>query len=127
MLQKISCAIEKRFELFGLVNDENREIYLFSSHQLLMLLINLIRMNEKYEIDSSTLCKLYYAFMSQGRYSSTSSLNSVRINVQIQFDNAQNSENTYTITVIASDILNSCVQVGDEYYFEFVKYRIQHY
>lgn len=44
MLQKVSCAIVKRFELFGLVNDENREIYLFGSHQLLMLLINLISM-----------------------------------------------------------------------------------
>lgn len=32
MLQKVSCAIVKRFELFGLVNDENREIYLFGSH-----------------------------------------------------------------------------------------------
>lgn len=42
MLQKISYAIIKRFELFGLVNDENREIYLFGSYQLLMLLINLI-------------------------------------------------------------------------------------
>lgn len=44
MLHKVSCAIVKRFELFGLVNDENREIYLFGSHQLLMLLINLISM-----------------------------------------------------------------------------------
>ncbi len=44
MLQKISYAIIKRFELFGLVNDENREIYLFGSYQLLMLLINLISM-----------------------------------------------------------------------------------
>lgn len=44
MLQKVSCAIVKRFELFGFVNDENREIYLFGSHQLLMLLVNLISM-----------------------------------------------------------------------------------
>ena len=42
-------------------------------------------------------------------------------NLEIQCDNAQNSENTYTITVTASDILNSCVQVSDEYYFEFAK------
>ena len=28
MLQKVSCAIVKRFELFGLVNDENREMIL---------------------------------------------------------------------------------------------------
>ena len=44
MLNKVSCAIVKKFELFGLVNDENREIYLFGSSQLLMLLINLISM-----------------------------------------------------------------------------------
>lgn len=44
MLQKISCAIVKKFELFGIVNNDNREIYLFGANQLLMLLINLISM-----------------------------------------------------------------------------------
>lgn len=38
-------------------------------------------MAEKYDMEMSDLYKLYYASMSQGRYSDTSTMNSVRINV----------------------------------------------
>ncbi len=44
MIQKISSAIVKRFELLGIVNNKNRDIYLFGLQQFLMLLINLISM-----------------------------------------------------------------------------------
>ena len=44
MLQKMSGAIVRKFELFGLVNNENRDIYLFGIQQFLMLVINVISM-----------------------------------------------------------------------------------
>ena len=44
MLRKISCAVVRKFELFGLVNTENRDIYLFGVQQFLMLVLNLISM-----------------------------------------------------------------------------------
>ena len=44
MLQKISGAVVRKFELFGLVNNENRDIYLFGIQQFLMMVLNLISM-----------------------------------------------------------------------------------
>ncbi len=44
MLQKMSGAIIRKFESFGLVNNENRDIYLFGVQQFLMLVINVISM-----------------------------------------------------------------------------------
>lgn len=44
MLQKMSGAIVRKFESFGLVNNENCDIYLFGVQQFLMLVINVISM-----------------------------------------------------------------------------------
>lgn len=44
MIEKISCAIVKKFEAFDIVNNENRDIYLFGTYQGLVLIINLISM-----------------------------------------------------------------------------------
>ena len=44
MFQKASSAIVDSFENFGIVNNENREIYLFGIQQILTLLLNAISM-----------------------------------------------------------------------------------
>lgn len=44
MLHRISTALVKRLEEFGITSESNRDVYLFGMHQILLLLINLMSM-----------------------------------------------------------------------------------
>lgn len=44
MIEKISNAIERRYELFDIADNKNKSLYLFGTYQCIMLIINVVSM-----------------------------------------------------------------------------------
>jgi len=62
MIERISNAIERKYEAFDIANNKSRPIYLFGTYQLIMLLLNFISMLFiGFAFGQLTYCLLYMA------------------------------------------------------------------